>query len=148
MTTVLLVIHFFIAAFLVISILLQRSEGGALSGLGGGAGGMMTARGSANLLTRITSVLVAAFFISSTIIAIRLHSPEGGHSVLDKEYKRAMEIEAKPDQPASAAPVAAVAPVEKVLPPTADPHAEGENPPVPMPPVTSGEAEGAGKTKP
>lgn len=136
MTTVLLVIHFFIATFLVISILLQRSEGGALSGLGGGSGGLMSARGQANLLTRITSILVAAFFISSIIIAILLHSPEGGRSVLDKEYKKAMEIEAQPTteaQPAKDAHKEVSSINDKILPPAADPHNEGENSPKVLP---------------
>ena len=52
MQTVLIVIHLMIVVALVGVVLLQRSEGGAL-GMGGGTmGGMMTARGSANLLTR------------------------------------------------------------------------------------------------
>ena len=38
MGTVLLVIHLLVAVFLVAVILLQRSEGGALDGLGGGSG--------------------------------------------------------------------------------------------------------------
>ena len=46
MGTVLLVIHLLIAIFLVAVILLQRSEGGALDGLGGGSGAsnFLTAR--------------------------------------------------------------------------------------------------------
>lgn len=38
METVLLVVHLLIAIFLVCFILMQRSEGGALDGLGGGSG--------------------------------------------------------------------------------------------------------------
>ena len=38
MLTVLLVLHLLTAIFLVSLILMQRSEGGALSGLGGGSG--------------------------------------------------------------------------------------------------------------
>ena len=58
MITVLLVIHLLIATAMVGVILIQRSEGGALGGLGGGTmGGMMTARGTANLLTRTTAIL-------------------------------------------------------------------------------------------
>ena len=83
MTTVLLIIHFFIAAFLVGVILLQRSEGGALGGLGGGAGGLMTSRGTTNLLTRATAILGAAFFATSLIIAIMLRSPDSHTSILD-----------------------------------------------------------------
>ena len=51
MQTVLLSIHLIVALALVVTILLQRSEGGAL-GIGGGAGGMMTARGAGDLLTK------------------------------------------------------------------------------------------------
>ena len=59
MGTVLLVIHLLIAIFLVAVILLQRSEGGALDGLGGGSGAsnFLTARGTGNLLTRTTAIL-------------------------------------------------------------------------------------------
>ncbi len=60
MTTVVLIIHLMIAAALVAVILFQRSEGGAL-GIGGGGGGFMSGRGAANLLTRTTSILGAAF---------------------------------------------------------------------------------------
>ena len=83
MIYVLLVIHFFIALFLVGVILIQRSEGGALGGLGSGAGGLMSARGSANLLTRVTAVLAAAFFLSSVGIAVKLRSPDQATSILD-----------------------------------------------------------------
>ena len=64
MIQVLLIIHLFLALGLVIVVLLQRSEGGAL-GMGGGGGGtmggLMTTRGSANLLTRATAVIAACF---------------------------------------------------------------------------------------
>ncbi len=70
MATVVLVIHLLIAIALVSVILIQRSEGGGL-GLGGGtAGGLMTVRGSANLLTRTTAILATAFMITSLLLAI------------------------------------------------------------------------------
>ncbi len=67
MTTVLLVIHVLLALGLVGSVLLQRSEGGALGigGGGGGGGGLMSGRASANLLTRTTAVLAALFMLTS-----------------------------------------------------------------------------------
>ena len=65
MATVLLVIHLVIAASLVGVVLLQRSEGGALGIGGGGGGGFLTGRGTANLLTRVTAGLAAAFFVTS-----------------------------------------------------------------------------------
>ena len=58
MFNILLVIHLILAVVLVIVILLQRSDGGALGGLGGGNfSGMLTGRSSANLLTKITAVI-------------------------------------------------------------------------------------------
>ena len=55
MQTVLIVFHLMIVIALVATVLLQRSEGGAL-GVGGG-GGFMTGRGQANALTRATAIL-------------------------------------------------------------------------------------------
>jgi len=68
MQAVLLVIHLMIAIALVILVLLQRSEGGAL-GIGGG-GGLMSGRGAANMLTRTTAYLAGAFFVTSLGLAI------------------------------------------------------------------------------
>jgi preprotein translocase subunit SecG len=69
MTTVLLVIHLMIAAALIGVILLQKSEGGALGMGGGGMSGFMTGRSTANLLTRTTAILAAAFFVTSLTLA-------------------------------------------------------------------------------
>jgi len=83
--TVLLVVHLMIAIALVAVVLLQRSEGGALGIGGGGGGGFMTGRGTANLLTRTTAILAAAFFLTSiglTLLANRGTSP--GSSVFDR----------------------------------------------------------------
>ena len=73
MIAVLLTIHLMIAIGLIVSILLQRSEGGGLGiggGAGGGMGGFMSARGTANLLTRTTAVLAALFMGMSILLAI------------------------------------------------------------------------------
>jgi preprotein translocase subunit SecG len=68
--TFLLVVHTLIAIGLVGVILLQRSEGGGL-GIGGGTGGgLMSARGAANLLTRSTTVLATLFIASSIVLAV------------------------------------------------------------------------------
>ena len=71
MQNVLLVAYLLIVLALIAVILIQRSEGGGL-GMGGNAGGLMTVRGSANLLTRTTGILAALFFataIGLTILA-------------------------------------------------------------------------------
>jgi preprotein translocase subunit SecG len=84
MITVVLVIHLLIAIALVGVILIQRSEGGALSGLGGGTmGGLMSARGTANLLTRTTAILAACFIATSVLLAILASHGQRGGSILD-----------------------------------------------------------------
>lgn len=50
---------------LIVSVLLQRSEGGALGMGGGGGGGLVSGRGAADTLVRTTMVLAAIFFIAS-----------------------------------------------------------------------------------
>ncbi len=85
MITVLLVIHLLIATAMVGVILIQRSEGGALGGLGGGTmGGMMSARGTANLLTRTTAILAACFIATSMVLAILAGHANRGSSILDR----------------------------------------------------------------
>jgi preprotein translocase subunit SecG len=66
-------------------ILLQKSEGGGLVS-GGGGGQFMTARGTANLLTRTTEILTAIFFITALTITIVIGRTSGSNSgsVVDK----------------------------------------------------------------
>lgn len=82
MLTVLLVIHVLIAVALVGVVLVQKSEGGAL-GIGGGGGGFMSIRGTANLLTRTTGILAAAFFATSIILALMAGTHRKPSSVVD-----------------------------------------------------------------
>lgn len=83
MTAVLLIIHLLVAAALVAVILMQRSEGGAL-GIGGGPGGMMSGRGAANLLTRVTMVLGALFIGNSILLAVVTGVDARNRSVVDR----------------------------------------------------------------
>ena len=86
METVLLTIHALVTVALITVIMLQRSEGGAL-GIGGGSGaggGMFTARGAANALTRMTTVLGAAFIATSLGLAVISNEKRDNTSVLDK----------------------------------------------------------------
>jgi|AntRauTorcE11897_2_1112592.scaffolds.fasta_scaffold00450_12 preprotein translocase subunit SecG len=73
MDAVVLVIHLMLALALIAVVLVQQSEGGGLGiggGSGGGMGGLATARGTANLLTRLTAVLAFGFLITSLTLAI------------------------------------------------------------------------------
>ena len=70
MITFVLIIHVLLALGIICLVLLQRSEGGGL-GIGGNqSGGFMTSRGTANTLTKITTLVGALFFITSILLAI------------------------------------------------------------------------------
>ena len=71
MQTVLIVVHLMVVIGLIVTVLLQRSEGGALGiGGGGGTGGLFTGRGQANALTRATAILAAIFFVTSIALTV------------------------------------------------------------------------------
>jgi preprotein translocase subunit SecG len=103
---VLLVVHILVAVALIVVVLLQRSEGGGLGiGSSGGMGGFMTARGTANLLTRTTAILAGVFMALSILLAILAGSPA-------KERQRSI-FDAPPGPAAPAAPVAPAAPIAR-----------------------------------
>lgn len=107
MITVILVIHLIIAIALVGTILLQRSEGGALGiggGGGGGGGGLMTGRAAGNVLTRATAILAACFFATSMILAVLADSGSRRTSILD-------DVPTEAPAPAESAPTGPAAPV-------------------------------------
>lgn len=69
MTSVLLTIHLIVTIALVVTVLLQRSEGGAL-GIGDGPGGLMSGRAAATLLSRTTAVLGGLFFLLAILLSV------------------------------------------------------------------------------
>lgn len=100
MMTFLLVVHILLALALIGVILVQRSEGGALGMGGGGGGGFMTARGSANLLTRTTAVLATLFIVSSIVLAILAGGHSRPRSILDSAPVTTPGAPAEPAKPA------------------------------------------------
>jgi preprotein translocase subunit SecG len=109
MNTILLIVHLLIALALVGVILLQRSEGGALGIGGGGFGGLMSGRSSANLLTRTTAFLAAGFIATSLLLAILASHRTAPRSILDQPSAPAAapQAPAEPETPAPpSAPVA------------------------------------------
>ncbi len=106
MESVILVIHLLIALALVGVILIQRSEGGGLGIGGGNMGGMMSARGTANLLTRTTGILAGCFMATSLILAIMAGSHTQPASIIDSmpAQPAAPAAPAQPATPAQPAP--------------------------------------------
>ncbi|MGZ2404632.1 preprotein translocase subunit SecG [Rhizobium ruizarguesonis] len=82
MQTVLIVIHLMIVLALVGVVLIQRSEGGGL-GIGGGSG-FMSARGTANALTRTTAILATLFFLTSLGLGILTRYQGRPSDILDR----------------------------------------------------------------
>ena len=70
MQTVIIVIHLMIVLAMIGVVLLQKSEGGGLGMGGGGAGGFLSSRGTANVLTRTTAFLALGFFVTSLLLSI------------------------------------------------------------------------------
>ena len=84
MIAILLSFHIVICAFLVFVVLLQRSEGGGLGiGSSGGIGDFMSSRGTANFLTKSTTVLATCFFLSSIGLAILANKTYNKESIID-----------------------------------------------------------------
>ena len=69
--TILIIIQLILAIILVALVLLQGSDNEGLGlGGGGGMGGMMSARGSANLLSRLTAATATLFMVMSIVLTI------------------------------------------------------------------------------
>jgi preprotein translocase subunit SecG len=99
MSEVLIVIHLLIVTALVVVVLLQKSEGGGL-GIGGGTGGLMTTRGTANVLTRATAILAVIFFTTSLVLSILATANRQPRSILDQRPAGT----AQPSAPSAPAP--------------------------------------------
>lgn len=83
LTIALLCINIVVAALLIGAVLLQKSEGGAL-GMGGGPSNFMSARGTGDLLTRITWILFGIFLtisITLTLLAAANREPPVGSNI-------------------------------------------------------------------
>ena len=85
MEDLLILINVILAVILVIVVLLQRSEGGAL-GLGVSQDNFTSARSMGNFLTKLTSIVAALFIICSiAIVAISRDDYRETQSVLERE---------------------------------------------------------------
>jgi preprotein translocase subunit SecG len=102
MQNLLVVLELFIAVALVVCVLLQRSEGGALGMGGGGAGlgGLFSPRGAADTLTRTTTILAVLFFLVCTgLVVMSLHG-RNEKSILETSSPAAAPILPKTITPA------------------------------------------------
>ena len=83
MENLILTINIILAVLLVIVILLQKSEGGAL-GLGASQESYVTSRSAGNFLTKATAILATLFIITSILLTIMSNKQITSTSVLEK----------------------------------------------------------------
>jgi preprotein translocase subunit SecG len=86
MENIILIIHVIVAALLIGSVLLQRSEGGAL-GIGAGNDSLMSSQSAADFLTKFTSVMAVFFIITSISLTIIHKKEKPSGSIIDKIEK-------------------------------------------------------------
>jgi preprotein translocase subunit SecG len=82
MENVVLIVHLILALCLIGVVLLQRSEGGGL-GMGGG-GGVVSSRGAATALGKLTWAFAIAFIATSITLTIFAARNSADTSILDR----------------------------------------------------------------
>ncbi len=83
MENLILVLNIILAVLLVVVILLQKSEGGAL-GIGVSQDSFISSRSAANFLTKATAILATLFIITSISLTIISNEGISSSSVLEK----------------------------------------------------------------
>lgn len=130
MLSVLLTIHMIACVALVIAVMLQRSEGGALGMGGGGTGGVISGRGAASVLVKTTMGLAAVFFCTSIIMTRLNNDANAAPSTLEQQQQR--QTPADPFAPVDGTPSTTVptttAPATPAPAPTVDPLAPSTAP--------------------
>ena len=83
MENIILVSNIILAILLVIVILLQKSEGGAL-GIGASQESFITSRTAGNFLTKVTAIIATLFIITSISLTVIAQKGISTSSVLEK----------------------------------------------------------------
>ena len=98
METILIVANIVLAIVLIIIVLIQRSEGGAL-GLGLSQDNFASTRSVGNFLTKTTTIIATLFIISSiSLVVISRGDLEETQSVLEKiEEEKDLELPTIPE---------------------------------------------------
>ena len=83
MENLILALNIISAVLLVVVVLLQKSEGGAL-GIGASQDSLISSRTAGNFLTKTTAVLAAVFIVTSVLLTILSRDKMPSTSVLEK----------------------------------------------------------------
>ncbi len=83
MENLILTLNIILAVLLVITVLLQKSEGGAL-GIGASQDSYISSRSAGNFLTKLTAIIATLFIITSISLTIISRQDLPSASVLEK----------------------------------------------------------------
>jgi preprotein translocase subunit SecG len=83
MQTLLLIVHITLAVLLIGSVLLQKSDGGAL-GIGGNSDNLMSSRSAGNFLTKFTAIVAFLFILTSISLTLINKKDISQKSIIDK----------------------------------------------------------------
>ena len=83
MENIVLTLNIILAILLVIVVLLQRSDGGAL-GIGASQESSISSRSAGNFLTKTTAIIATLFIITSVSLTIISNEGKSSSSVLEK----------------------------------------------------------------
>jgi len=83
MENFILAFNIFLAVLLVIVVLLQKSEGGAL-GIGASQESYISSRSAGNILTKVTAIIATLFIVTSLSLTILSQGDISTSSVLEK----------------------------------------------------------------
>ena len=93
MENLILILNIILAVVLVILILFQKSEGGAL-GIGASQESFISSRAAGNILTKTTAIVATLFIVTSITLTIISQQKNPTSSVLEK-----IEEKADPSEP-------------------------------------------------
>ncbi len=82
MENIIVILNIILAVILVLVILLQKSEGGAL-GLGASQDSFVSSRSASNFLTKTTAIIATLFIITSIMLTILSRDEISNTSVLE-----------------------------------------------------------------
>ena len=83
MENIILTLNIILAIILVVIILLQKSEGGAL-GIGASQDSFISSRSAGGILTKLTAIIATLFIITSVSLTIMSKQEFSSSSVLEK----------------------------------------------------------------
>ena len=97
MQQLILIVHVLVAVAVIGLVLLQHGKGADTgAAFGGGASSVFGSRGPTTLLTRLTAIFVAIFFLTSLSLAFLAKQQVGSRSVVDRVQT---ETTVPPSQP-------------------------------------------------